>query len=80
MSPGIVKEFSRFDKGRYRFLKHTIASLNGRSVTVDVGYERFLALEEFFNPEIHSSDFLTPSQRRWRRHLIIVHRRSKRAV
>jgi hypothetical protein len=29
-------------------------------VTVDVGYERFLAPEIFFNPEIYSSDFLTP--------------------
>ena len=28
--------------------------------TVDVGYERFLAPEIFFNPEIASSDFLTP--------------------
>jgi hypothetical protein len=27
---------------------------------VDVGYERFLAPEMFFNPEINSSDFLTP--------------------
>jgi len=27
---------------------------------VDVGYERFLAPEMFFNPEIYSSDFLTP--------------------
>ena len=27
---------------------------------VDVGYERFLAPEIFFNPEIYSSDFLTP--------------------
>jgi actin-related protein 3 len=25
-----------------------------------VGYECFLALEIFFNPEIYSSDFLTP--------------------
>ncbi|RWA11750.1 hypothetical protein EKO27_g3357 [Xylaria grammica] len=32
----------------------------GRQVTVDVGYERFLAPEIFFNPEIYSSDFLTP--------------------
>ena len=31
-----------------------------RKVTVDVGYERFLAPEIFFNPEIASSDFLTP--------------------
>lgn len=28
--------------------------------TVDVGYERFLGPEVFFNPEIYSSDFLTP--------------------
>lgn len=27
---------------------------------IDVGYERFLAPEVFFNPEIYSSDFLTP--------------------
>lgn len=27
---------------------------------VDVGYERFLAPEIFFNPEIASSDYLTP--------------------
>jgi len=58
--PDIVKEFSRFDKEPDRFLKHTVKSPNGRSVTVDVGYERFLAPEIFFNPEIYSSDFLTP--------------------
>lgn len=28
--------------------------------SIDVGYERFLAPEIFFNPEIYSSDFLTP--------------------
>lgn len=28
--------------------------------TIDVGYEKFLAPEIFFNPEIYSSDFLTP--------------------
>ena len=28
--------------------------------TVDVGFERFLGPEIFFNPEIASSDFLTP--------------------
>lgn len=27
---------------------------------MDVGYERFLGPEIFFNPEIASSDFLTP--------------------
>ena len=58
--PDMVKEFARFDKEPDRFLKHTVTSPNGRSVTVDVGYERFLAPEIFFNPEIASSDFLTP--------------------
>lgn len=58
--PDIVKEFARYDREPDRFLKHTVTSPNGRSVTVDVGYERFLAPEIFFNPEIYSSDFLTP--------------------
>ncbi|KAL8823489.1 MAG: hypothetical protein Q9170_008358 [Blastenia crenularia] len=58
--PDMVKEFSRFDREPDRFLKHTVTQPNGRSVTVDVGYERFLAPEIFFNPEIYSSDFLTP--------------------
>lgn len=31
-----------------------------KNYTVDVGFERFLAPEIFFNPEIASSDFLTP--------------------
>lgn len=58
--PDIVKEFSRFDRDPTRFAKHTITQPGGRKVTVDVGYERFLAPEIFFNPEIYSSDFLTP--------------------
>jgi actin-related protein 3 len=58
--PDIVKEFSRFDRDRSRFLKHVVTQPGGRQVTVDVGYERFLAPEIFFNPEIYSSDFLTP--------------------
>ncbi|EEH22680.1 hypothetical protein PABG_04891 [Paracoccidioides brasiliensis Pb03] len=58
--PDIVKEFARYDREPDRFLKHTVTSPNGRTVTIDVGYERFLAPEIFFNPEIYSSDFLTP--------------------
>ncbi|KAI0806360.1 actin family [Xylaria sp. FL0064] len=58
--PDIVKEFSRYDRDRSRFLKHVVSHPGGRQVTVDVGYERFLAPEIFFNPEIYSSDFLTP--------------------
>ena len=36
------------------------ASSFDQKYAVDVGYERFLAPEIFFNPEIYSSDFLTP--------------------
>lgn len=58
--PDIVKEFSKFDRDRSRFMKHVVTHPGGRQVTVDVGYERFLAPEIFFNPEIYTSDFLTP--------------------
>ncbi|KAM6482159.1 actin family [Trichoderma sp. SZMC 28011] len=58
--PDIVKEFSRYDRDRSRFAKHVVTQPGGRQVTVDVGYERFLAPEIFFNPEIYTSDFLTP--------------------
>jgi actin-related protein 3 len=60
VSPDIVKEFARYDRDRSRFAKHVVTQPGGRQVTVDVGYERFLAPEIFFNPEIYTSDFLTP--------------------
>ncbi len=60
VSPDIVNEFAKYDRDRSRFMKHVVAHPGGRQVTVDVGYERFLAPEIFFNPEIYSSDFLTP--------------------
>ncbi|CAD6914357.1 unnamed protein product [Tilletia caries] len=58
----IVREFRRFDEDPYKYFarfdgEHTVT---GRKYSVDVGYERFLAPEIFFNPEIASSDFLTP--------------------
>jgi actin-related protein 3 len=58
--PDIVSEFGKYDRDRSRFLKHVVKQPGGRELTVDVGYERFLAPEIFFNPEIYSSDFLTP--------------------
>ncbi|KAF2149077.1 actin-related protein Arp2/3 complex, subunit Arp3 [Myriangium duriaei CBS 260.36] len=60
VSPDIVKEFARYDKEPDKFAKHTVKYPNGKQSIVDVGYERFLAPEIFFNPEIYSSDFLTP--------------------
>lgn len=58
----IVKEFRKYDAEPYKHFErydgeHTVT---GRKYSVDVGYERFLAPEMFFNPEIYSSDFLTP--------------------
>lgn len=60
VSSDIVKEFARFDKEPDRFARHVVNYANGKSAMVDIGYERFLAPEIFFNPEIYSSDFLTP--------------------
>ncbi|EJT45029.1 actin-like protein 3 (Actin-related protein 3) [Trichosporon asahii var. asahii CBS 8904] len=58
----IVKEFRKYDADPYRYFARYAGehSVTGRQYNVDVGYERFLAPEIFFNPEIYSSDFLTP--------------------
>ncbi|KAJ3342198.1 Actin- protein 3 [Gonapodya sp. JEL0774] len=60
--PDIVKEFKRYETEADRFIKQYEGkhSVTGKPFTVDVGYERFLGPEIFFNPEIYSSDFLTP--------------------
>ncbi|PRT53294.1 Actin-related protein 3 [Wickerhamiella sorbophila] len=60
VSPNIVNEFKRFDQEPDRFKKYVAELANGRSVKVDVGYERFMAPEIFFSPEIATSDYLTP--------------------
>ncbi|EEB96514.1 hypothetical protein MPER_04340, partial [Moniliophthora perniciosa FA553] len=58
----IVKEFRKYDAEPYKYFERFEGehSVTGRKYAVDVGYERFLAPEIFFNPEIYSSDFLTP--------------------
>lgn len=60
--PDIAKEFAKYDSEPEKwFKKHDAADpITKKPYTVDVGYERFLAPEIFFNPEIFSSDFLTP--------------------
>eukprot|EP00003_Mantamonas_plastica_P000003 TRINITY_DN0_c0_g1_i2.p2 TRINITY_DN0_c0_g1~~TRINITY_DN0_c0_g1_i2.p2 ORF type:complete len:307 (-),score=93.40 TRINITY_DN0_c0_g1_i2:1262-2131(-) len=60
--PDIVKEFTKYDSNPEKWIKQ-YSSVNkklNREWTCDVGYERFLGPEMFFNPEIFSSDFLTP--------------------
>ncbi|OZJ05099.1 Actin-related protein 3 [Bifiguratus adelaidae] len=60
--PDIVKEFQKYDQDGEKYFKRYdgVDSVTGRTYKVDVGYERFLAPEVFFNPEIYSSDYLTP--------------------
>jgi len=58
----IVREFRKYDEEPYKYFERYEGehSVTGRKYGIDVGYERFLAPEIFFNPEIYSSDFLTP--------------------
>ncbi|CAI4044193.1 hypothetical protein SUVZ_10G2520 [Saccharomyces uvarum] len=59
--PDIVKEFNKFDRDPSKFAQFVVENQEKtRRKAVDIGYERFLAPEIFFNPEIASSDFLTP--------------------
>lgn len=60
--PDIVKEFKKFDKDPAKFFKRYVgeSSTTKKLFDIDVGYERFLGPEIFFNPELASSDFLTP--------------------
>ncbi|KAI8907458.1 actin family [Powellomyces hirtus] len=60
--PDIVKEFKKYEtEGDKWFKRHEfIHSVTKKAYSVDVGFERFLGPEIFFNPEIASPDFLTP--------------------
>ncbi|KAJ7605861.1 actin-related protein Arp3 [Mycena polygramma] len=55
-------EFRKYDAEPYNHFQRYEGehSVTGRKYGMDVRYERFLAPEIFFNPEIYSSDFLTP--------------------
>ncbi|XP_049850256.1 actin-related protein 3-like [Schistocerca gregaria] len=60
--PDIAKEFAKYDSAPDQWIKKFESQnlVTKQKYTVEVGYERFLAPEIFFNPEIFSSDFLTP--------------------
>jgi actin-related protein 3 len=69
--PDIVKEFKKYEAEGDKWFKraefvHSVTQkvyfyhFISQDYTVDVGFERFLGPEIFFNPEIASSDFLTP--------------------
>lgn len=58
----VVKEFLQHERmpGEYVVQIHGVRGKTGDTWTADVGYERFLAPEVFFDPEIYSSDYITP--------------------
>jgi actin-related protein 3 len=60
--PDLVKEYQKYDKQPEKFFKtfNGVKKPTGQSWSCDVGYERFLGPEVFFNPEIFSSEFTTP--------------------
>jgi actin-related protein 3 len=60
--PDIVKEYAKYDAEQGKWIRQYdgVHSVTKKPFTVDVGYERFLGPEIFFNPEIFNSDFLTP--------------------
>jgi len=60
--PDIVKEFTRYDNEPEKWFKAYEGknSVTNKPYTCEVGYERFLGPEIFFNPEIFSENFLTP--------------------
>eukprot|EP01100_Stratorugosa_tubuloviscum_P003459 TRINITY_DN1844_c1_g1_i1.p1 TRINITY_DN1844_c1_g1~~TRINITY_DN1844_c1_g1_i1.p1 ORF type:complete len:426 (-),score=174.54 TRINITY_DN1844_c1_g1_i1:144-1421(-) len=62
VAPDLVKEFKKYDDEPAKYIRRhrAIEPVTKKPYEVDVGYERFLAPEVFFNPEIFSSDFLTP--------------------
>ena len=58
----IAKEFAKHDKepGKFHKVVSGVRASTGAAWSADVAYERFLAPEVFFQPEIYSSDFSTP--------------------
>lgn len=59
--PDIIKEYKKYDDDSSKFKKlDWIDSKTKKKYSIDVGYERFLGPEIFFNPEIFSSDFTEP--------------------
>jgi len=58
----LAKEFVLHERmpNEYVVQMHGVRGKTGETWTADIGYERFLAPEVFFQPEIYSSDYITP--------------------
>ncbi|KAH0790030.1 Actin-like protein 3 [Histomonas meleagridis] len=54
--------FAMFDKNRSKYIEkyHGVSSKTGKPFECEVGYERFLAPEVWFSPELVSSEYTTP--------------------
>jgi len=52
----MVKEFSKFDSNPAKYFKRLEGYRGATLWQVDVGYERFLGPEIFFNPELHNAE------------------------
>ena len=52
--PDIVKEFNKYDTDPAKWVKiyNSLNSVTKKAFQVDVGYERFMAPEIFFHPEV----------------------------
>lgn len=60
--PDLAKEFEKYDKNPAKWIKQYQGhnNITKNPFEVDVGFERFLGPEIFFNPEIANSEFLAP--------------------
>lgn len=60
--PDLAKEFEKYDKNPSKWIKQFTGrnSITKMPFEVDVGFERFLGPEIFFNPEMANSEFLAP--------------------
>lgn len=60
--PDLVKEYAKYDSDPSKYIKHVkgVDKRSGKPYEIDVGYERFLAPEMFFSPEIFNADFRDP--------------------
>ncbi|RWS01552.1 actin-related protein 3-like protein [Dinothrombium tinctorium] len=59
--PDIAKEFEKYDKNPSKWIRkyQGVNNITKQPFEVDVGFERFLGPEIFFNPEISNPDFVT---------------------
>jgi len=62
VAPDMAKEFARYDEDPSKWIRpfECVHSVTKKPYVIDVGPERFLAPEIFFNPEIYSDQYTVP--------------------